>query len=338
MGQRLVPFGLAACVFLVLVPSTADARTWTDRKGNQIRGEFVRIHEGEVILKQAGKVGRYPFHEFSQEDQDYVREALEAKGQGHLVPPKVGGGSAGRPVVGEGEGTDGEASEPDIEREWTDKTGRTMEVRFVGMSGDNVKFIKDGQEVSFAFFDFSLADQNYLKALLVSQGRESQIPNRQSGSGFSPMEGMPGGMEEMYGDMEGMPGGSGYPGASGGPSGYPRPPRVSVLPPSVPTQPSYTPPSYTPPSIPSASDHASGPEFEKEVYYYCTGCNATLPSSVGVGDRCPSCGVYFAYGEDEFGNRTAAKPGKHTMAFSILLVVVGTIVALVALATKISGS
>lgn len=378
MGQRRIFFGLAAAV--LLVNSTADARTWTDRNGNQVRGEFVRIHEGKVVISHAGKVDLYPFDAFSEEDQDYVREKLEAKGQGHLVPPKVGGGTSGRSVVGGPDGSDGEAPEPDVEREWTDKNGRKMEAQFVRVSGDKAEFIKNGQEVSFAFFDFSLADQNYLRAYLVSRGRESEIPNRQSGSGFSPMEGMPGGMEEMYddmeemyGDMEGMPGGSGYPGASGGRSGYPRPPRVSVHPPSMPTPPSYgsggypgaggpdlspdlssgytppsypspTTPSYTPPSItrpstPSTSDYASGLGAQKEVVsYMCESCKAILPSTVKVGDKCPSCGVYFAFGEDEFGNRTTAKPRIFTGALNIFFGVVVIVVALGVLVAKLSGS
>jgi hypothetical protein len=63
----------------------ARIRSWKDDKGNTIRAKFVRIHEGNVILMQGRKTVPCPIENLSAEDQDYLRQFLTARGEGHLT-------------------------------------------------------------------------------------------------------------------------------------------------------------------------------------------------------------------------------------------------------------
>ena len=76
----------------------ADARTWTDLKGNQLEGEFVKVTGDNVVLRHDGKTAVYPLKYFSPTDQDYVRRQLKARGEGRLLPsasrPSTIGGNA----------------------------------------------------------------------------------------------------------------------------------------------------------------------------------------------------------------------------------------------------
>ena len=71
-------------------------RTWTDIRGNRMTAAFGGVSGGSVILLEKGKRRNYPFLGFSAADQEYVRNELEARGQGHLLP------GAGMPPAGEG--------------------------------------------------------------------------------------------------------------------------------------------------------------------------------------------------------------------------------------------
>ena len=51
-----------------------------------------------------------------------------------------------------------------------------------------------------------------------------------------------------------------------------------------------------PPSFPGRPE----PD-EDEIDGYCSNCDAPIPASIGAGDKCPSCGVFFEYEEDEYG-------------------------------------
>jgi hypothetical protein len=64
----------------------AQVRTWTDIRGNQITARFAGLSGANVILVEKGKRRSFPFVGFSQADQQYIRNELEAKGQGHLLP------------------------------------------------------------------------------------------------------------------------------------------------------------------------------------------------------------------------------------------------------------
>lgn len=65
----------------------AFGRTWTDQQGKQVEAEYLRVHNGRVILKQKGRVIPIPFEQLSAADQEFLREQLEKSGQANLLPP-----------------------------------------------------------------------------------------------------------------------------------------------------------------------------------------------------------------------------------------------------------
>ena len=66
-------------------------RTWVDSRGRKALGQFVRMHEGKVIiLKPSGILSVSPF-ELCEADQQYVKELLDARGESHLFPEKPKG-------------------------------------------------------------------------------------------------------------------------------------------------------------------------------------------------------------------------------------------------------
>ncbi len=59
----------------------AEMRVWTDKKGNSIEAEFVKIFSGKVVLKTAeGKQIKVPQNGLSQKDLEYLK---------NVVPPKI---------------------------------------------------------------------------------------------------------------------------------------------------------------------------------------------------------------------------------------------------------
>ncbi len=59
----------------------AETRMWTDKNGNTIEAEFVKIFSGKVVLKLPnGKQVKVPQSGLSQKDQDYLKSA---------IPPKI---------------------------------------------------------------------------------------------------------------------------------------------------------------------------------------------------------------------------------------------------------
>ena len=91
--------------------SLTAKRPWSDTQGNSVTGQFVRIHDGNVVVRHSGRVTPVPYHNLSAADQQFLREHLEARGQAHLIParPANSGGSregmmGGDMVAGGGSG------------------------------------------------------------------------------------------------------------------------------------------------------------------------------------------------------------------------------------------
>lgn len=208
-------------------------------------------------------------------------------------------------------------------RAWTDYQGRQLEASFAGVRDTDVRLRKDGKTLSFPYKFFSVYDQRYVRDTLEKAGQGDLIagllpPNPNAGrSSSSPPGGMtfpnfPSGpsfgsqamqrhqamaeeqqrrQAEFFQRMEEQNRNNAMSSAPAMSPGFPsqqssdQPPAPSF----APSTPSYTPPSYSPPSAPS------GPQFE--MVKYCTKCKGVLPDSIQVGDRCPHCKAYLAYGE-----------------------------------------
>lgn len=336
MDRRILLWTLGVVFAL---PSFANARKWTDVAGNQISADYVRVHEGEVILRQGTRIIKCPYDKFSELDKAYLRDQMEA--ERGSSKRRTGINQIGGPVTPDE--TDDDAREL---RTWQDLQGRKILAQYTGFSGGRIELLKDGRRVSYPYVGFSGADQSYVAQILISEGRVDEIPKKKkegedgSGEGVSSEEGGYGGGGPMGGSragrgpmgggpMGGMgPMGGGPMGGSFGPSepDYEVAGPPSFEPPSF-EPPSFHGPSFSGPSIPNPGameshvpdfepSHApvdvggSGPGYGTpsmmEEVSVCSNCDGEVPASIGAGDCCPHCGVRFDYEEKSDGSREYA--------------------------------
>jgi len=79
--MKTLIIGILIALAIGEVAARAEMRMWTDKKGNSIEAEFVKIIAGKVILKTpAGKQLKVPQSGLSSADQTYLANA---------VPPKI---------------------------------------------------------------------------------------------------------------------------------------------------------------------------------------------------------------------------------------------------------
>ena len=60
-------------------------RVWTDNKGVKLKASFVRMHEGNVVLRSS-KIKTVPFYVLSAGDQAFLRSTLESVGMADEIP------------------------------------------------------------------------------------------------------------------------------------------------------------------------------------------------------------------------------------------------------------
>ncbi|MBN2024289.1 MAG: hypothetical protein JW809_16010 [Pirellulales bacterium] len=335
--------------------AAAPARTWTDCHGKTLSAKFVRVHEGKVVLLYGGQPLTLPFAKFSEEDQQYIRNLLAARGKAHLLPPENGGDSgddADAQTDGAGGGVAAGASSP--ERTWTDVQGRTIQARFVRVEGENAVLLKRGREISVPLARLSVEDQMFVAQqheAPQATGRLPQpmgVPARPPGLGpmepaqappVAPSTAMPGASFDAPGGPIGL--------SSGPHFAPPAPPPPPPPAPSFPEIPSpwsgggNEPPPSAAPSFPGASSPAippqdlappmaslpSGPMFESVKV--CENCKRQVPSDLKAGDRCPHCGTYFAFERDESGKVVKRAPGRWLRGGAVMGGLLGGAVAFV---------
>ncbi|HIQ21120.1 MAG TPA: hypothetical protein EYH34_07790 [Planctomycetes bacterium] len=214
-------------VFVLVAPSWASGRVWTDKQGNQITATFVRLHGSFVILSQGNRVLRVPMDALSPEDQQYVRrraagmedqtpEASAASAQEQRRPPALR--PVQEPSSSGGQEPSTDPTESSGVRTWTDVHGRTLRAEFVGVSGNQVMLRSGTETKSYPFGGFSPQDQAYIESLLKQRGQEGLVPGLRA-SASPPMTPDYAAMDEagygseVYGESEegeydmGIPGG-----------------------------------------------------------------------------------------------------------------------------------
>lgn len=308
---------LASIAVFCLMASYAEARKWTDASGNTVNADFVRVHEGDVILRQGGRLIRCPYEKFSEEDKAYIREQMarvERKKSGQPVvqpasPPGQAASSGGREL-----------------RTWQDVQGRKILAQYAGFSAGNIELLKDGARVAYPFVNFSATDQAYVREILVAEGRGNELPKVQAEEGGGMPQapaGPPGFMPNFTPNF--TPGAAVPNEPAGGSS-----PEAEQHSEPEPSPPAYQPPE--PPSVPAANVSSSGQEEKpagrgpqaslrpdmpaesdqtEEVWVgECSNCKKELPPNIGAGDRCPYCKVYFEYEEKPDGTYRNASGNK----------------------------
>ena len=62
-------------------------RTWTDRTGNTMDAQFVRLIGSTVLLRNGSNYQRIPYYELSTKDRQFIFDGHVAMNQTNLVPP-----------------------------------------------------------------------------------------------------------------------------------------------------------------------------------------------------------------------------------------------------------
>jgi len=280
---RFLSVGLLAAFLTLAVSAAAMARTWTDSQGRKIQAKFVRIHQGKVILDRGGKVLSMSYFRLSEEDQEYVRKQLEAKGQGHLIPtvdPEAQAEDASGQNPGMNPATPGPAS--------------PMPAPASPMPGfppqpSSVPRMPSGQS------GVSPQGSTY-------PGMSSPSSTTSSMPGSMPMPYSP---SPPYGSTGTTPMPPGYNPAGTSSSGTPGPstmpnysPPYSSPGPSMPSAGSFpTPPTPPMPRMPRLPFSTTGSPGAEE--YECGNCKRTVMNA-RVGQKCPHCGVLWEY--EDLGN------------------------------------
>lgn len=308
---------------LVLVCSAwcaAEVRTWTDQQGRTMRGEFVRVHEGRVVLKSGSQTQMVPLSQLSQQDRDYIESQLNRKA-------RKDGDDDGQPV-----------------RIWTDARGNQIPASFLRMNDKQVVLSESGKPRLIAFMELSEQDRKHVKDLLRTQGDELQAAALERHE------------EEVAKAAAAAREAAARAAAPPAPTTPPPSPFAQQMQEhqermrqqeeqrrqqdeqrrqeAAQRQAQYEAErqqrmqeqqqrmqeqqerwkqqqqqaaEQSRQTYERLTQMSSGPSMVTE--YICSNCRKSIPASIGAGGHCPHCGVYFAYSETPGGQRTYASGG-----------------------------
>jgi hypothetical protein len=310
---------------LILAAVPAFGRTWTDSNGKKWEGDFVRVLRGKVLISVAGRTIPVPFGRLSPADQDFVRDILEKQGLGSQLPPRKNppqSGTAAQPNTSDTpEKRPATEEKPKLgeERSWTDKQGRTIQARLIGMDGEKVVLQVKGKPLPYPFDGFSAADQEYVRKEMVARGDGSKVP------GVAPpanVRSAPAPKEVAQVTPSPPPTTpkpappkpkkpkppKPKPAATSTAPTPVRPPVVAAAshPPAVKPAGSSAAPSVKAPLVSAVPSPNPGPPVSASANppaksRICSNCKQKLPDDCKPGDHCPSCGTYLHYEDTDEG-------------------------------------
>lgn len=301
--MRRAPGGLVLVLIVFVLASAVRAqerRTWTDRRGQSVEARFARLIDGDVVLTRGSRPVRVPFRDLIPEDQEYLRDYLTARGQGHRLPPPTPLSPLQPPVSGRLPGVGGlrDSGEPAEEqvRTWTDANGNQVEARLAGMRDGLVVLESEGTERSFPLDNFSPGDRHYIRrqmGLETDDATGSANPRMQPGR---PGDAFRAAMERHQRQMaEASARHSSPP-----PSPPPPPPPVSGHPAPMAEDFSYqgSSPTTAEPRLRTGGSFSEVPSppipsLGYEEVKTCSNCQRNFPLHLTAGDRCPHCNVVF---------------------------------------------
>ncbi len=280
----------------------ARMRNWTDRQGKHIRAKYIRIHGAQVVLMQGRKTVTCAIANLSAEDQEFLWAFLNARGESDLMPSpeqlaaQQSGGPQGAAAMPVAAGVAGAA----------------------GLGGH-------AQAPAYAPPPYTVDAGGGMAAgptfpvppmpTYTPPPFTTQPPGYAAHAATTPMDaggmhGAAGASAPPYDVTMGNAGSGGYPGHAADPTtampGY-----TSTGMPSGPGSHDMasTAPLGGPPPM-----HGMGPDLAynpmpptdmsmqtQVVEYYCSSCGKSVPEHIN--DRCPHCGIAFAYVEQPDGSR-----------------------------------
>jgi predicted RNA-binding Zn-ribbon protein involved in translation (DUF1610 family) len=180
--------GIAAVLFHESVSlaeeAKFEARTWTDKKGNQLTSTFHEAKNGEVQLKNdAGEVQKFKLADFSEPDQKYLRDLAVyrrklAAGENPPLPVDPALASLDiqpRQTISEPVPDMPPFRKPLMEfpiRVWTDATGKKVQGKFVTAYNDKIVLDVKGNAFDLPITRLSSEDQEYVAVQLRGLQRD----------------------------------------------------------------------------------------------------------------------------------------------------------------------
>ena len=252
MFWRITTFlAVFACATAAL--AGGKVRSWTSTDGRTMQAEFVRELDGDVTFIKDGKLIVIKLEKLSEKDQQVVKDLAAGKEpeEDPFTPVPTATPREEKPAEtpaekrGEKSGEKPEKKKPITiqSRTWTDRFGNKSTGKYIRVDGNDVVLTRGTRVVTVAFGNLSDGDQEYVRNVLISQGKEDAIPSADipapsgvgGNTGFPPAGGGlagPGMAAAGNGNMGGMhPPGTprAPPGAAVGPGqpGSMRPPDLS---------------------------------------------------------------------------------------------------------------
>lgn len=133
------------CGLLLLLcgGALAESRIWTDKRGRQLRAEFVRLVGNDVVLERPnGQVARVPLASLSEADHQFLKTLLAAEGV----------------------------------RIWTSTDGRQIQAQYLRVRDGHVYVKIEGESTSFPFDKLSVADRLFVRQKAADDGQSDQLP------------------------------------------------------------------------------------------------------------------------------------------------------------------
>ena len=303
---------LGIFVLLTLTASPCLARTWTDKAGHEVEGNFVRINQGQVTIQAGRRMLQVPIAGLSDKDIAYLRKKVPKSKQGDL-PAEVG------------------------VRTWTDIKGRAVEATFVRIDDNDgdpkvvLRRSKDQKEISVTVASLSPEDQAFLERESTPENTGHKLPldptaipllagsgnnNNPTAPNNFPGPNNPAPPLQPFNSPFQQPQIPQQPAAPNFPQPIvPHiPPPVAVQPPVVvqppiaqtfPQQPVHVPNQPFPMQPPVMAQPPAPPMAQQELFF-CMKCKKQIPSNVKAGDSCPHCGTFFDYKESAGGHKEYA--------------------------------
>ena len=187
--------------------AAGKVRTWTSADGRTMEAEFVRELDGDATFLKDGKLIVIRVEKLSEKDQQVIKEL--SSGKEPEPDPFSNSETAGSTPAEKPDGAEKPKKKPIAiqNRTWTDRFGVKSSGKFVRVDGNDVVLNRGTRVITVPFENLSDGDQEYVREILISQGKEADIP-----SGTSV-----GGEVGGGGAGAGNPGGVNPPGAGRGP-------------------------------------------------------------------------------------------------------------------------
>lgn len=164
-----------------MVHAGGKARTWTSADGRTMQAEFVSELDGDATFLKDGKLIVIRVERLSKQDQQDIKDL--AAGKQPLDDPFSTPGKV-RPVGEEPAASDKPKKAIAIQtRTWTDRFGLKSSGKFVRVDGSDVVLSRGARVITVPFANLSEADQEYVRELLTSQGKEADIPAENTAAG-----------------------------------------------------------------------------------------------------------------------------------------------------------